>query len=331
MRAPTSLRRLCALAAVATTLAACGTTATPRASPPAEPQASPPTATEPPASQSEGITVSHAQGETVVPVAPETVLTFDLGALDTLDALGVDVAGVPDVATLPDRLRKYATDEYVKAGTLFEPDYEQVNALDPDLIIVAGRSSAAYPQLSALAPTVDLTVDNGDFIDSFTGHLQTLGEIFGRQEQVAEAVTGLHDRIAEVSALAQDAGSGLIVLTTGGEVSAYGPGSRFGLIHDVLGVQPAAEDLNPATHGDAVSFEFILETNPDHLFVIDRDATIGESGQAAHAVLDNEIVRQTTAWQQGNVTYLDGVNWYLLPTGLGSVRAMIDEVEAALA
>ncbi len=47
------------------------------------------------------ITVEHAQGSTSnVPVNPEKVFTFDLGVLDTLDALGVEPAGVPE-ATLP--------------------------------------------------------------------------------------------------------------------------------------------------------------------------------------------------------------------------------------
>src|SRR3712207_4655068 len=43
----------------------------------------------------EEITVTHAQGETTVPVNPERVLTFDFAALTTLDALDVDVWGLP--------------------------------------------------------------------------------------------------------------------------------------------------------------------------------------------------------------------------------------------
>ena len=276
------------------------------------------------------VTVTHAQGETPVPVDPQTVVTFDLGALDSLDAMGVEVAGIPEVAVLPDRLAGYTDDEYVEVGTLFEPDYEQVNALDPDLIIVGGRSSAVYPELAEIAPTIDLTVDNGDFVASFRQHLTTLGAIFERSDWVEERLQQLDGRIAEVRELAQDGGDALIVMTSGGEVSAYGPGSRFGIIHDVFGVGPSVEDVEAATHGDAISFEFILEADPDHLFVLDRDAAIGESGEAAEVVLDNELVAETTAWQQDEVHYLDGVNWYLLPSGLRSLEAMVDEVGDAL-
>ncbi|MGY1748586.1 siderophore ABC transporter substrate-binding protein [Modestobacter sp. SYSU DS0511] len=272
------------------------------------------------------VTVSHAQGETEVPVDPETVVVFDLGVLSTLDALGVQVDGVPE-ASYPEALSEYGGDEYAKVGSLFEPDYEAVNALEPDLIIVGGRSAAVYPELAEIAPTIDLTVDNTDFLPSFTERTTALAEVFGAEDDVTERLDALDERITEVSEAAADAGTGLVVLTTGGEVSAYGPNSRFGgLIHDTLGVTPADGNLSDATHGDAISFEYIAETNPDLLYVIDRDATIGESGAAAEQVLDNELVRSTTAWSEDAVTYLDGTDWYLAPNGLPNVERMVEEI-----
>ncbi|WP_205712364.1 siderophore ABC transporter substrate-binding protein [Euzebya rosea] len=276
------------------------------------------------------VVIAHAQGETTVPTDPETVVVFDLGALDMLDWAGAPIAGVPDVPNLPEHLAQYAGEEYAKVGTLFEPDYEAVNALEPDLIVVAARSSTVYPELSELAPTIDLTTDDDDFLGSIERNLEIIGEIHGVQDRVADALADVDAAIAAVNDKAAEAGTGLIVLTTGGEVSAYGPGSRFGIIHDLLGVAPAVEDVEAATHGDAISWEFIAEANPDHLFVLDRDATIGEDGEAASVMLDNEIVHQTTAWANGDVHYLDGVNWYLVPSGLRSVQAMIGEIDAAL-
>src|SRR3954454_1238245 len=139
------------------------------------------------------VTVTHAQGETTVPVDPETVVVFDVGVLSTLDSLGVDVAGVPD-AVFPEALAQYGEDRYAKVGSLFEPDYEAVNALEPDLIIVAGRSAAVYPELAEIAPTVDLTVDNSDFFSSFEGRATSLAEIFGAEADLAGRLRVLHDR-----------------------------------------------------------------------------------------------------------------------------------------
>lgn len=275
------------------------------------------------------VTVAHAQGETAVPADPQRVVVFDVGVLSTLDSLGVEVAGVPE-ATYPESLARYAGDEHPKVGSLFEPDYEAVNALEPDLIIVGGRSASVYPQLSEIAPTLDLSVDNADFLASFAERTTTLGEVFGQEEAVAERLAAIETRAAEVREAAQDDGEALVVMTSASEVSAYGAGSRFGIVHDELGLEVADEGLTEASHGDAVSFEYLAETNPDILLVLDRDAAIGESGAAAQAVLDNELVRGTTAWQDGAVHYLDSSVWYIAPNGLPSVETMIEEVAAAV-
>jgi iron complex transport system substrate-binding protein len=275
------------------------------------------------------VTVTHAQGETTLPVNPERVLTFDIAALTDLDALDVDVLGVPK-SNLPGDLDKYNTDEYLNIGTLFETDYEAVAAAEPDLIIVAGRSSAVYPELSAIAPTIDLTNDPASFRDSVVANAEILGEIFAREDEVADMVADLDESVAGVQELAADAGSALIVMTNAGEVSAYGPGSRFGFLHDTLGVTPAVEDVEAATHGEAVSFEFLLETNPDWMFVVDRDAATTGGSSNAEAVLDNTLVDQTTAAQEDQVVYVDSVDWYIVNGGLSNLQDMTDEVETAL-
>lgn len=281
------------------------------------------------AQDADEITITHAQGETVVPLNPETVLTFDLASLSTLHALGVEVAGVPDFA-LPETLEQYASDDYLKIGSLFEPDYEAVAAADADLIIVAARSAAVYPELSAIAPTIDLTADNSDFLASNFHNAEILGQIFGKEEEAAALIEEITASVEVVQEAAAEAGTALIVMVSGGEVTAYGTGSRFGWIHDELGFTPVIEDIEEATHGEAISFEFILEANPDWLIVIDRDVAVGEDSEAAVNVLDNELVAQTTAWQNEQVINLTPSNWYIVMGGLGAIQEMVDEVGIAL-
>ena len=45
------------------------------------------------------------------------------------------------------------------------------------------------------------------------------------------------------------AGKTLFVLTTGGKMSAYGAGSRFGMIHSDFGFPQADENIKPGNHG----------------------------------------------------------------------------------
>ncbi|WP_223678000.1 siderophore ABC transporter substrate-binding protein [Azospirillum agricola] len=275
------------------------------------------------------ISVRHARGETRLPKTVKTVLTFDMASLDTLDALGVPVAGVP-TGQKPPRLAKYDGAGTAKIGSLFEPDYEAVNAAQPDLIIVSGRAAPKYAELAAIAPTIDLSVRTERFVDSAVENAQTLGRIFGRKADVQGRVDRLRASIAELRTIAATAGRGLLVLTTGGKVTAYGPGSRFGVLHTEYGVVPAVETLDSANHGQAISFEFILKTNPDWLFVMDRDAAIGAGGRPGRQILDNDLVRQTTAWKKGQVVDLNAGNWYIASGGLAAMQEDVDALGTAL-
>lgn len=308
---PTRLTATAAVGVFAAVLSACG-------APPQPTTAGAETGT---------ITVTDAVGEVEVPLQPETVLVFDMSLLDSLDTLGVPVAGLPK-GNVPEFLAEYQDERYADIGTLFEADLEAVNAAEPDVILVAGRSSELKPDLSEIAPTLDLTLDSADFMGSFTRNAEVLGEVFGKEAEVDTILADLDSSVSEVQGLADVSGPGLIVLTSGNEVTAYGPGSRFGIIHDVLGVAPAIPDVEAATHGEAISFELIADTDPAQMFVVDRDAATGDG--AAAAVLENELVTGTAAWRTGDVAYLDPTTWYIAGGGLSTVPAMVDEIRAAV-
>nr|CAD6429110.1 iron ABC transporter substrate-binding protein [Rhizobium sp. Q54] len=274
------------------------------------------------------IVVKHSKGETTLPETPKTVLVFDMASLDTLHTLGVEVDGVPGGAK-PDYLSKYAGGDVLNIGSLFEPDYEAVSAAKPDLIIVGGRSSAKYEDLAKIAPTIDMTTDPAHFIESAQKNVQTLAEIFDKQAEADAALQALDTSIADLKDKAASAGKGLLVLTTGGKMSTYGAGSRFGVLFSDYGVQQADENIKVGTHGQPVSFEYILEKNPDWLFVIDRDSAIGREGQSAQKFLDNEIVAQTTAWKKGQVVYLDAAAWYLIGGGLTAMQNTVNQLNRA--
>lgn len=277
------------------------------------------------------ITVDHAQGSTEnVPVNPERVFTFDLGVLDTLDALGVEPSGVPE-ASYPEALTKYSDAKYAKIGSPTEPDFEAVSAGAPDLIIISGRTAGAYEELSKIAPTIDLSIDAGKPMESFTSQTKTLGTIFTKEAEVEAKLAAVDATIAATKTKASDAGKGLIVLTSGGEVTAYGAGSRFGLIHDVLGVPTAADIKLEGAHGQAVSFEYIKAANPDILYVINRDTAIGSKAPAANPLLDNELVQSTKAARNNKVINLDPAGWYVVGYGLNNIKAMVDAVAASVA
>ena len=258
---------------------------------------------------------------------PEKVVVFDNGFLDTLDALGVNPTAVVQ-DSLPSYLSKFKDSTYVNAGTLFEPDYEKLSEINPDIIFISGRASAAYAELSKIAPTVYIGVDNKNFLESFKVNTELAGKIFGKEKEAADAIAAYEAKVEEVKgkATASDE-KALIVLGSEGALSAYGSGSRFGVIHDVFGVKAADEKVKVGTHGDNVSFEYVRDTNPDILFVVDRDAVVNENGESGtKGAIENEIVSATNAVKNGKVFYLDPEVWYLSGGGLQSETLKVEDV-----
>lgn len=279
------------------------------------------------------VRVQHAQGETFVPFQPEKVFTFDFASAGTLRELGIDIAGIASSSN--PAAQAYMNDDTIGIGSLFEPDFELINAEKPDLIIVAARSSRAYEELSKIAPTIDLSFRSGDMWADLQKNTRILGDIFGKEDVAEEKLAALETTINELAPIVQANGDGLAALVTGSNVSLLATenarGGRGQLVYKVLGLEPSLPDVAEATHGEPVSFEFLLETNPKQLFIIDRDAAIGaEDAQPAAQILDNPLVAATDAAKNGNIVYLNPFDWYIIVgAGLDSAERMLGEIAAA--
>lgn len=271
--------------------------------------------------------VATARGPVAVEAMPKTVAVFDVAAIDTLARLGIRPAGVPEKLYVPQL--EPMKDGATVIGTLFEPDLEALSALAPDLIIVGARSAAKTDAVSQVAQTLDMTIDGEDLFAKTKQRLSTYGDLFGRKAE-ADAIAGeLDARLAAAKAAVAGKGRALIVMTNGPKVSAYGPGSRFGWVHAALDLQPVIAKIDAATHGEAVSFEFIREANPDWLLVLDRAAAVGSNEQAARVTLDNELVLETTAWKKGQVVYLPAPDFYIAAGGVQSLERVLATITEA--
>ncbi|MFA8438515.1 siderophore ABC transporter substrate-binding protein [Pueribacillus sp. YX66] len=275
------------------------------------------------------VTITHELGETSVKKNPEKIVVFDFGILDSLNELGVEVSGLPKMV-IPPYLSKYEDETYENLGSLKEPDFEKIAEIQPELIIISGRQADLYDQFAEIAPTIYMQLDTANYIESFKGNMKTLGEIFEKEAEVDAQLAEIDESIQALNEKASASEvNALIVLANEGKVSAYGPNSRFGLIHDVFGMQPVDESIEDSTHGQSISFEYIVEKDPDYLYVIDRGAAIGEESSAKQ-VVENELVKNTKAYKEGNIVYLDPSYWYLSGGGFVSVKEMIKEIDESL-
>jgi len=270
------------------------------------------------------VEITTATGKANVTVTPKNLVVFDIGAVDNLNALGVQPAGVVNKMYV-DYLDGVQSNAEV-IGTLFEPDFEAINALEPELIIVGGRSSKQAKPLSELAPTIDMTPSASEVSQTLLAHLEAYGKVFNKQKEAAELTSKYNELLTEVKAAVKGKGKALFVLTNGPKVSVFGPGSRFGWFHDELEIAPAMAEVAVASHGEAVSFEYIQKANPDWLLVLDRATAIGSDADNARQTLDNELVTSTTAWKKGQVIYLDPAATYIAQGGYQATTRIFEQL-----
>ena len=281
-------------------------------------------------SQGETVLVNHELGETTVNKNPKRVVVFDYGILDSLDKLGVEgIVGVVQDG-LPEHLSKFAGADYSSIGTLKEPDMEKIFELNPDLIIISGRQADYYEELNKIAPTIHLGVDNENYLESFKVNMTSLGEIFDEEKSVEKELASIIEAIEKLNTKVTEKGvNGLIALANDGSFSVYGAESRFGIIHNSFGVTPVDDTIEVSTHGQKASFEYVLEKNPQYLFVVDRAAIAGGT-TSAKELFENELMAKTDAYKNDNIVYLDPAIWYTSTGGFTSTMMMVEEIDNAI-
>ena len=279
------------------------------------------------------VTVTHKVGTTEVEEEPERVVVFDWAMLDALDSLGVEgVVGVPQSATIPEYLSKYKSEEYGNVGGLKEPDLEKINELQPDLIIINGRQESFYDKLSEIAPTISMSKQDGKYLESITKNLNIIGDIFNKEKEVEEKLAEINGKIDATKKKVEEKGlKATTVMASKGELSVFGADSRFGLIYNELGFKNTDDNIEAATHGQTVSFEYVASQDSEYIFVIDKSTISSDKKEMpAQELLNNDLINGTKAAKDGNIVYLDTVAWYLSDGGFTSTNMMIDQVSNAL-
>ena len=278
------------------------------------------------------VQVTDANGEKAeLKKNPKRVVVFDYGVADILKNLGVDaVVGLPKNGKMPEILSNYSDDKYTNVGSLKETDFEAVESLNPDLIIIGGRQAEDIDSFKEIAPTVNLAVDGQDYMNSFKTVVTDLGNLFDKQDEAKKAIDEIEAKIAKVNKTVTEKGlTASVVMANEGNISAFSAKSRYGLIYNGLGFAEVDKNIDDSTHGQQVSFEYFLENKSDYVFVVDRGAVTGK-GEAASKLFDNEVMNKTEVSKNGNIVYLNSVIWYTMTGGIESTNQMIDEIADAV-
>lgn len=279
----------------------------------------------------ETIMITHRNGETEVPKNPEKVVVLDYGSLDILDELGVEsIAGVPKNG-LPTYLSEYKDDKYTDIGGIKEFNFETINEIGPDLIIIEGRQADSYEELSKIAPTIYLGSDGVDYVKGLKSNIDTLSMIFDKVSAADEKTKALEERIKTINEnVISNEYDGILTMVADGSMNVYGKGSRFNIIYNELGFKCTDENIEVSKHGQNVSNEYIAEKNPGYLFVIDKGVITGSETSNAKEIIENELVKTTDTYKNNKIIYLNAEAWYVGGAGIKSANIMLDDIEKAL-
>ena len=277
------------------------------------------------------VTVQHQLGTTVIERAPQRVVALDMNEVDFLDQLGIPVAGMPK-DFIPHFLARYRDAPGVAdLGSIVQPNLERVHAARPDLILITSLQANHYQALSEMAATVHFDVDYRDsetrHIEVIRQHLLTLGQIFGKSVLAEQKARALDARVEQARGITRERPErALVVLHNNGAFSSFGVQSRYGFIFTGLGVKPASPTAEAGLHGQPVSSEFIQQTNPDIIYVVDRTAVMEHRPAVDIESMGNPLLRQTNAWKNGRVIVVDAQAWYVTGASPSALTQIIDDV-----
>ena len=281
------------------------------------------------------VPVPDAEGNLIdvtFPVDPQRVVCLNWQTVDFLDAVGLGdrIVGLIKQGSYPEHLKKYIDNENIAdVGGMKNVDLEAVMSLEPDVIFSSDRTEKSYDKFSMIAPTMSASVNYEDgFMNSYATLASKHGKIFGIGDAVADIIDGYNARIAEIAKFA-DGKTALLGIFAGG-LNTLGNVGRCSVVVNEMGFKNLAGEEN-VNHGNLSSYEAYLELNPDYMFILDKDTAVGTEAVAATEQMDNDIIKQTNAYKNGNIVFLTpGAAWYIADGGITSLDLMIECIEKGI-
>lgn len=272
------------------------------------------------AAEAKTVEITDAHGTVTVPVNPKNVVALDNRTFETLASWNIELAAVPKGVMPADS--PYVADEKVQdIGNHGEPKLEIIAAVNPELVIVGQRFSGFYEDIKKLVPNaavIDLNFDvsqeaaspGENLANGLKNATLTLGQIFDKNEEAKQLTADFDQAIEKAKSAYNGTDKVMSIIVSGGDIGFSAPhtGRVWGPLYDIFGWTPALEvDASSTDHqGDEISVEAIAQSNPDWLFVLDRDAAINSTDEKVPAqdVIDNApALQNTTAVTEKKIVY----------------------------
>ena len=288
--------------------------------------------------------LKHSAGTIKLDKAPEIIATYDPAVLDSLDYLGIKVAVMPDIQDRP-AFAKYAGGK--AGGTLFEPDYNVLNAVKPDLIFVARRTASKQEELSKVAPVAYYSFNNFQYLEDFKINNLNLAKAFGKEGEAQAKLDEIDADIKKLHEINKDKTGVFVTVLRNGGIVPHVEGDLFGFSYDLFGLTPVLEgrdpdakpQLRPKRDGPeakavaetrAKQVTEIAKANPDWLIVFDRQQLTSSKLTADKKLKEHPELGQIDAVKNNKIFYIDPAEWYLITGGLNNIHNIVKQAAEAM-
>lgn len=266
------------------------------------------------------VEITDINGTVTVPINPKNVVALDNRTFETLSDWGIELAAVPKAVMPADS--PYVADESVQdIGNHREPNLEIIAAVDPELVIIGQRFASFSEDIKALVPNaavINLNFDvseaaetpGANLVNGLKNSTIALGQIFDKNEEAAQLVADFDQAIEGAKSAYNGTDTIMSVVVSGGNIGFSAPhsGRVWGPMYEIFGWVPSLEVGGSTSdhQGDDISVEAIAQSNPDWIFVLDRDAATSSAADSVPAqdVIDNSPALQNTkAVSEGKIVY----------------------------
>ncbi|AZA09741.1 siderophore ABC transporter substrate-binding protein [Corynebacterium pseudopelargi] len=266
------------------------------------------------ATKGQEITIEDNYGDVTIPLPVERVASTDNRTFEVLEDWDVPLVAVPK-GLLPDTVEAYRGDDVADMGMHREPDLEALVKAKPDLIISGQRFTQHYEDMKKLNPGVPIVDfeprDDQDFFEELKREVIAMGEIFDKEDDANQLVENF-DKAAERAKKAYNGKDTVMAVNvSGGEIGYIAPnvGRTYGQVFNLLDLKPALEvDGSSSNHeGDDISVEAIADSDPDWIFVLDRDGAVNaekpDYQRASKVIADSPALKNVKAIKDDQIVY----------------------------
>ncbi|WP_029153884.1 iron-siderophore ABC transporter substrate-binding protein [Microbacterium gubbeenense] len=265
------------------------------------------------------VTLEHAFGEVTIEESPERVVALGATDADVILALGVVPVANSGYTFYEDGLGPWARDlvgdeERVRIESEAGPSFEQLAALEPDLIVAvsAGLGDDDYERLAQIAPTLARPAGTADYQVSRAEATDFIATAMGRPEQgrqLSEEVDALLARTIEEHPEFTGR-TGTVVLPSDDGYYAFLPGDARGQFLESLGFE-LPEAVAELDDGES----FFVDISAEQVDRLDGDLLISLSDDPEHDITEdgelitrldvarNNAIINATMDQRGAISY----------------------------